>query len=97
MSRSKVDINELKELTEFRTTMKRIMKYQKITVHKLATECGIADNTIMNIYLGKNCPSLYTAAKIARGLGIPLSEMVDYDYDHDLEEHPEKEGKKYYD
>jgi transcriptional regulator with XRE-family HTH domain len=52
---------------------------RKITINKLATLSGISQSTLDNIVKGnsKN-PSLRTLHRISQGLGITISEFLDF-------------------
>jgi transcriptional regulator with XRE-family HTH domain len=43
---------------------------------ELARRAGIAQNTLSQIELGHQVPSVSTLEKIARGLGVDLSELL---------------------
>lgn len=50
------------------------------TVNKLATQSGITQSTVENLMMGKTKnPKLKTLHKIATGLGMTVSELLDFD------------------
>lgn len=57
----------------------RLCKEQNITTNKLATLSGITQSTVENIMSGKTKnPKLKTLHKLAIGLGITISELLDF-------------------
>ena len=57
----------------------RLCKEKKITVNKLATLSGITQSTVENIMSGKTKnPKLKTLHKLALGLGMTVSELLDF-------------------
>lgn len=47
---------------------------------EFAKICGI-DTSTLNYYIsGKRCPSAWTVVKIARCLGRPITDVIDYFY-----------------
>ncbi len=56
-----------------------ICKQRRITVNKLATMSGITQSTVENIMAGKTKnPKLKTLHKIAVGLNMTVSELLDF-------------------
>lgn len=52
---------------------------KKITINKLATLSGITQSTMENIMFGKTKnPKLKTLHKLALGLGMTVSELLDF-------------------
>lgn len=52
---------------------------KKITINKLATLSGITQSTVENIISGKTKnPKLKTLHKLALGLGMTVSELLDF-------------------
>lgn len=57
----------------------RLCKEKKITINKLATLSGITQSTVENIMSGKTKnPKLKTLHKLALGLGMTVSELLDF-------------------
>lgn len=57
----------------------RLCEERKITINKLATLSGITQSTVENIMSGKTKnPKLKTLHKLALGLGITVSELLDF-------------------
>ncbi|MCI6466132.1 MAG: helix-turn-helix domain-containing protein [Faecalicatena sp.] len=57
----------------------RLCEEKKITINKLATLSGITQSTVENIMSGKTKnPKLKTLHKLALGLGITVSELLDF-------------------
>lgn len=57
----------------------RLCKEQHITINKLATLSGITQSTVENIMSGKTKnPKLKTLHKLAIGLGMTVSELLDF-------------------
>lgn len=56
-----------------------LCKEQNITINKLATLSGITQSTVENIMSGKTKnPKLKTLHKLAIGLGMTVSELLDF-------------------
>lgn len=57
----------------------RLCEEKKITINKLATLSGITQSTVENIMSGKTKnPKLKTLHKLALGLGMTVSELLDF-------------------
>lgn len=57
----------------------RLYEERKITINKLATLSGITQSTVENIMSGKTKnPKLKTLHKLALGLGMTVSELLDF-------------------
>lgn len=57
----------------------RLCKEKKITINKLAILSGITQSTVENIMSGKTRnPKLKTLHKLALGLGMTVSELLDF-------------------
>ncbi|MBU3876944.1 helix-turn-helix domain-containing protein [Faecalicatena sp. AGMB00832] len=57
----------------------RLCKEKKITINKLSTLSGITQSTVENIMSGKTKnPKLKTLHKLALGLGMTVSELLDF-------------------
>ena len=60
---------------------------KNLTIHKLATESGIAPSTIKNILYGKSKnPGVVSIKKLCDGLGISVREFFDSPLFDDLEQ-----------
>lgn len=69
-----VHARKLKKLGEM---VKTLRKEQGLTQEKLATKIGVSSAYVGFIEQGQRTPSVKTADKIARVLGIKLSELFD--------------------
>lgn len=57
----------------------RLCEEKKITINKLSTLSGITQSTVENIMSGKTKnPKLKTLHKLALGLGMTVSELLDF-------------------
>lgn len=57
----------------------QLCEERKITLNKLATLSGITQSTVENIMSGKTKnPKLKTLHKLALGLGMTVSELLDF-------------------
>lgn len=57
----------------------QLCKERSITINKLATLSGITQSTVENIMSGKTKnPKLKTLHKLALGLGMTVSELLDF-------------------
>ncbi len=57
----------------------KLCEEQHITINKLATLSGITQSTVENIMSGKTKnPKLKTLHKLAIGLGMTVSELLDF-------------------
>lgn len=57
----------------------QLCEERKITINKLATLSGITQSTVENIMSGKTKnPKLKTLHKLALGLGLTVSELLDF-------------------
>ena len=57
----------------------QLCEERKITINKLATLSGITQSTVENIMSGKTKnPKLKTLHKLALGLGMTVSELLDF-------------------
>lgn len=55
--------------------IKTIQKERGLSNYKLAKDCGLAENTINNLYKRNTLPSITTIEAICKGLGITLSQF----------------------
>lgn len=59
--------------------LKELCTQRKITVNKLATLSGITQSTVENLMAGKTKnPKLKTLHKLATGLNMTVSELLDF-------------------
>lgn len=59
--------------------LRRLCKQRNITVNRLATLSGITQSTVENLMAGKTRnPKLKTLHKIAVGLDMTVSELLDF-------------------
>ena len=57
----------------------QLCKERNITINKLATLSGITQSTVENIMSGKTKnPKLKTLHKLSTGLGMTISELLDF-------------------
>ncbi|MBQ7033518.1 MAG: helix-turn-helix transcriptional regulator [Clostridia bacterium] len=62
--------------TAVKTRILYLCEEKKLTIHKLATESGVAPSTIKNILYGKSRnPGIVTLKMLCDGLGITLTEF----------------------
>jgi len=66
-------IEEVKKIGE---NIKRIRVKKGYTQLDLAVECGMEESNIGRIENGNTSPNIKTLLKIAKGLGVSLSELV---------------------
>lgn len=57
--------------------IKRIRKEKGLTQKQLGDLCSMADSAIRRYELGKSNPKIQTLHKIAKGLGIPVRNLVE--------------------
>ena len=58
--------------------LNEICKERNITHHKLATLSGLHSATVRSILIDGSTPKLDTVHKIAVGLGMTISELLDF-------------------
>lgn len=51
---------------------------KNITIKEFARECDVNPTTMSSYMYGKRCPSAWTVVKIARALGRPIADVLDY-------------------
>ena len=62
-----------------RKRLEYLIDQRGITVNRLATLSGITQSTVENIVHGKMCnPKLKTLHRLACGLGMTISELLDF-------------------
>lgn len=73
-------------MTEQHIWMKRFGKNllslipKDMSMREFSKECGLSPNTVANYISGKVCPSAWTVIKIARALGRPVTDVIDFFY-----------------
>ena len=74
----------------YTTTRNRILQLlgeRKMSIHKLATESGVAPSSIKNILYGKSLnPGIVTLKMLCDGLGISLSDFFNTEEFQNLEQ-----------
>ena len=66
--------------TAVKNRLLRLCDEKKMSIHKLATESGVAPSTIKNVLYGKSKnPGIVTIKMLCDGLGITLTEFFDTD------------------
>lgn len=48
-----------------------------LSQYELATRVSMHPNELSRLECGRNCPRLTTLLRVARGLGIPLADLLD--------------------
>lgn len=61
--------------------IKEIRQQRGLTQKQLGDMCGIADANIRKYENGKQNPKIETLQKIADALGVPVTELLNYNYD----------------
>jgi transcriptional regulator with XRE-family HTH domain len=65
------------DATAFRHThLATVMRLRRLSDARLAEECGLTRSSIHRYRAGKVTPSLDAAARIAKALGLPLTDLV---------------------
>lgn len=67
-------------MRRFRDNLFYLLGKEKLTVKELAERTGISKSTIEQWLYSDVCPSAYNVVKIARGLGLPITDVIDYFY-----------------
>lgn len=77
-------------MNTYETVKKRIVdlcKEKKMSLHKLATESGVAPSTVKNIIYGKSTnPGIVTIKMLCDGMNITLTEFFDTEEFKNLEQ-----------
>jgi transcriptional regulator with XRE-family HTH domain len=69
----------------FADNLRRLMDAKEISAYRLAKDAGISEALLSRLFRGGRAnPSLDTAAKLAKVLGVPIESLV---------VQPEKKGK----
>lgn len=61
--------------------LKKIRKNKKMTQEDFGKLVGLSTNTVQRYELGKRQPNIETINKIAEALGVPITELINNDYD----------------
>lgn len=61
--------------------IKEIRTQKGLTQKELGRKCEIAESTIRRYELGSLNPKIETLQKIANALGVPVTELLNYNYD----------------
>lgn len=67
-------------MCRFRDNLFYLLGKEKLTVKELAERTGISKSTIEQWLYNDVCPSAYNVVRIARGLGLPITDVIDYFY-----------------
>jgi transcriptional regulator with XRE-family HTH domain len=65
-------------LTKFGSHLQAIRKRKKLSYRKIALNCDIDYSDISKIEKGERNPTLLTVVELAKGLGVPLKELMDF-------------------
>lgn len=60
-------------------SLKELRASQGVTVRALAEQAGIVPSTVWRIEQGRGAADLITKHKIARALGVPVSEIAEFE------------------
>jgi putative transcriptional regulator len=66
-------------MTAIRNQIRELRAVQNMTQQELADRIGVTRQTVIAIEQDKYSPSLETAFKVARVLGVPLEQCFQYD------------------
>lgn len=67
-------------MRRFRDNLFQLMWSEGLTVTELADRTGVSKSTVACWLYRDTCPSAYNVVKIARGLGRPITDVIDYFY-----------------
>jgi transcriptional regulator with XRE-family HTH domain len=70
--------NQKEILARFGTHLKALRKKKKLSLRKLATNCNVEHADIKRYEDGEINPTLLTISELAKGLEIPLKELMDF-------------------
>lgn len=76
---AKTSYKEPEELRRIGLRIKTFRKQSKLTLAELSRLCGVPPNTISNIEHGRENPSYSRIFAISKGLGLPISFVVQID------------------
>jgi transcriptional regulator with XRE-family HTH domain len=63
-------------MVRMRRHVTRLRKAQKLSRYMLAQRAGIARSYLTSIEEGRSDPSLSTLVKLAKALGVPVTELL---------------------
>jgi len=66
-------------LTNFGRHLQTIRKRKKLSYRKIALNCDVDYSDISKIEKGERNPTLLTVTELAKGLGVPLKELMDFE------------------
>ena len=67
-------------LKRFAENLSRIRISQELSIRQLATRCGTSHSNIILIERGEKNVTLLTMIRLAEGLQVPLTKLVDFKY-----------------
>jgi transcriptional regulator with XRE-family HTH domain len=65
-------------LSKFGSHLLAIRKRKKLSYRKIALNCDIDYSDISKIEKGERNPTLLTVVELAKGLGVPLKELMEF-------------------
>jgi len=65
-------------LSAFGHNLRRLRQLKGLTQEALEFEAGISKNVVGNIERGEANPTYTTIKALAKGLGVPIKDMVDF-------------------
>ncbi len=67
-------------LNNFGRHLQAIRKRKKLSYRKIALNCDVDYSDISKIEKGERNPTLLTVTELAKGLGVPLKELMDFEF-----------------
>lgn len=67
-------------LNNFGRHLQAIRKRKKLSYRKIALSCDVDYSDISKIEKGERNPTLLTVTELAKGLGVPLKELMDFEF-----------------
>lgn len=64
--------------SKFRENLLNVMKDYDLSM--ISRRTGIATDTLRRYISGKTIPNAWNCVRLARGLGVPITDIVDYFY-----------------
>ncbi|MDB5143410.1 MAG: helix-turn-helix protein [Mucilaginibacter sp.] len=65
-------------LNKFGRHLQAIRKRKKLSYRKIALNCDVDYSDISKIEKGERNPTLLTVVELAKGLGVPLKELMEF-------------------